>query len=222
MSASIRVMVADDSPQVRAALSRFLEARADLELVGEASDGAQAVEVYGSVLPDLVLMDLQMPATSGIEAIERICRRWPDAVVVAFTTFATHDHVVRALRGGAAGYLLKDVGAHGLVEGMHQALAGEMPLSPAVRQRLVASLHGAPAGQGRVHGITPREVEVLQWLAHGLSNAEIGARLNVAEGTVKQHMANVAGKLEARSRTQVLVRAIQLGVVDPENLPALD
>ncbi len=217
--AAPRVLVVDDDFLVREAFRAFFGRRTDIVLVGEATGGAEALESYERLRPDVVLMDLQMPGMSGIEATGRLCERWPEACVVALTTFGSPDHVVPALGAGASGYLLKDVGADGLVRGIGQALAGEMPLSPPVRRALVSHLAGDRVDDGTDPGLTERERDVLHWLAYGLGNAEIAARLYLSEGSVKQHLSHIGAKLGVTSRTQILVRAIQLGVVDPRHLP---
>lgn len=214
MAASIRVLVVDDDPVVRAAYRTLLDREPDLVLVGEVPDGSGAVEAYEATRPDVVLMDLQMPRVSGIDATAALCERWPEAVVVVMTTFSTREHVVAALRAGAAGYLVKWVPATALAVALRQALAGDMPLASAVRRELVATLTPAPAPPQ--HQLTPRETELVQRLAQGLSNAQIGRRMHLSEGSVKQYLARIGDKWGLRSRTQILIRGIQLGVVDPD------
>src|SRR5215210_5274178 len=179
-----RVLVVDDDPLVREAYRAFFGHQGDFVVCGEACNGAEGVEAYRTERPDVVLMDLQMPVMSGLDATRRICTGWPDACVVAMTTFSTSDYVVAALRAGASGYLLKDVGGPGLLEGLRQALAGEMPLSSVVRRELVG------------------------WLAQGLTNAEIGAQMYVSEGSVKQYLLQVGRKLGVKSRTGILIRSV--------------
>ncbi|MCB0910200.1 MAG: response regulator transcription factor [Propionibacteriaceae bacterium] len=223
MNSPIRILVADDDALVRAAYRSFFQPRDDFTLVGEARDGAEAVASFGILQPDIVLMDLQMPGTSGIQATQQISSRWSGACIVALTTFGTREYVVAALRAGAAGYLLKDVGGTNLVAGLHQALRGDMPLSSAVRRQLVTTLTEEDAiGREPVDiGLTPREVELLGWLTHGLTNLQIGREMFVSEGSVKQYLAHVAEKMGVKSRTQILVRAIQLNIVNPRALPSL-
>lgn len=216
----IRVLVADDDPSVRAAYAGMFEHHPEVELVGEAANGAEAVDAYSRADPDVVLMDLQMPGVSGIEAISQITHRWPGATVVAMTTFDTREYVVAAIRAGAAGYLLKGVAAAGMVTALRQAMAGDMPLSSSVRREL-ASAVSEEAPPPAAHDLTPREVELLGWLAHGFSNAQIATRMHLSEGSVKQYVARIGAKLSVTSRTQILVRAIQLGIVDPLALPPI-
>lgn len=218
-----RVLVVDDDALVREAYRSFFSAQTDFILVGEARDGAEGVESYATLLPDLVLMDLQMPGTSGIEATKQICSRWSDACIVALTTFGTRDYIVAALRAGAAGYLLKDAGAKNLLAGMHQALRGDMPLSSSVRRQLVDSVtSNEQIARDPVDiGLTPREIELLTWLTQGMTNHQIGKQMYVSEGSVKQYLAHIGDKMGVRSRTQILIKAIQLNIVDPHGLPAV-
>lgn len=222
MTEEIKILVVDDDPLVRDSYRMFFEHQSGVEIIGEAREGAEGVEAYRRLLPDLVLMDLQMPGMTGIDATAEICRRWPDACVLAMTTFGTSDYVVRALRAGAAGYLLKDVGGPGLLAGIRQAINGDMPLSGRVRRELVELVAeertDAPLAPADV-GLTQREQELLTWLAQGLTNQQIGAKMYVSEGSVKQYLLNVGRKLGTRSRTSIVIRSIQLGLVDPHALP---
>lgn len=216
----IRVLVADDDPLVREAYRDLLGHHPETDLVGEASNGAEAVDAYARLQPDVVLMDLQMPRVSGIEAIAQIHRRWPHATVVAITTFDSREYIVAALRAGAAGYLLKGVPTGGLLTALRQAMAGDMPLSSGVRRELAHALV-SDAEPAATHDLAPRQVELLAWLAHGYSNAQIAGRMHLSEGSVKQYIARIGTKLNVTSRTQILVRAIQLGIVDPSALPPI-
>lgn len=217
-----RVLLVDDDAAIRGALAEFFANRPEAEVVGEARDGVEAVARFAELDPDVVLMDLQMPRLSGVEATQEICARHPHAVVVAMTTFGGREHVVAALRAGAAGYLLKDTSGDELIVALEAALAGDMPLSSSVRRELVSTVVSDPAPEPQPDpGLTPRERELTGWLAHGLTNAQIATRMHLSEGSVKQYLTRVAGKLGAVSRTQVLVRSIQLGIVDPAALPSL-
>lgn len=222
MSDVHRILITDDDPVVREAYRAFFSHQTEFEVCGEARDGAEGIEAYASLLPDLVLMDLQMPGVSGIDATRQICERWPDACVVVMTTFGTSEYVVAGLRAGAAGYLLKDVGGPALVSALRQALAGDMPLSGSVRRELVASVVESrvpPAIPSGDAGLTPRERELLGWLAQGLTNHQIGAQMYVSEGSVKQYLLHIGRKLDVRSRTGILIRGIQLNLIDPHALP---
>jgi DNA-binding NarL/FixJ family response regulator len=222
MSEPHRILVTDDDPLVREAYRAFFSHSDEFDVCGEARNGAEGVEAYATLLPDVALMDLQMPIVSGIDATRQICDRWPDACVVAMTTFGTSEYVVAALRAGASGYLLKDVGGPALLAGLRQALAGDMPLSSSVRRELVSSVveerPPAPVDVADL-GLTPRERELLSWLAQGLTNHQIGSQMYVSEGSVKQYLLHISRKLGVKSRTGILVRAIQLNVVDPHALP---
>lgn len=219
----IRVLVADDDALVREAYRSFFTNSQDLTLVGEARDGNEAYDTYATLLPDVVLMDLQMPTCSGIEATAKICARWTGACVVALTTFGTSEYIVAALRAGAAGYLLKDTGAQHLAAGIKQAMRGDMPMSASVRRQLVNSVTSeTPIGHQPVDiGLTPRETELLGWLTQGLTNYQIGRQMYVSEGSVKQYLAHIGDKMGVKSRTQILVKAIQLHIVDPHSIPTI-
>lgn len=224
MPRPFRLLVVDDDAMVRMAYASFFAGQPDFDICGEAINGSEGVAAFAELKPDVVLMDLQMPVLSGIEAIERICARTPGACVVAMTTFGTQEYVVRALRAGASGYLLKDVGGPALVGGLRQALAGDMPLSGSVRRELVASVVAeAPATSfaGPDVDVTPRERELLGWLAQGLTNSQIGDQMYLSVGSVKQYLSNVGTKLAVKSRTGILIRAVQLHLVDPQALPAV-
>lgn len=218
MNDPYRVLVVDDDRSVRDAYRRLLADSEEFEVVATAKDGREGIAAYESLQPDLVLMDLQMPRISGIDATLEICERWPGACVVVLTTFVTNDLIVSALRAGAAGYLLKDAAGKALTVSMHQALAGEMPLSSSVRRRLVETLvadaDGPPASPPDP-GLTEREAELLGWLAQGFTNQQIGSKMFVSEGSVKQYLSRIGAKVGAKSRTQILVRAIQLNLIDP-------
>lgn len=219
--APARVLIADDDPLVRQAYRAFFAAQDAFVLAGEARNGQEALDSYALLKPAIVLMDLQMPVMAGIEATEKICARWSDACVVALTTFGTRDYVVAALKAGASGYLLKDSGADNLVAGMHQALRGDMPLSASVRRQLVHSVTSDAVARTPVDiGLTPRETELLGWLTQGMTNYQIGRAMYVSEGSVKQYLSHIGDKLGVKSRTQILIRAIQLDIVDPRTTPA--
>ena len=221
-SATHRVLVADDAPDVRAAYRAFFAAQPDFDLVGAARTGTEASEQYSALTPDVVLMDLQMPRVSGIDATKAICAEHPDACIVAMTTFGTREYVVAALKAGAAGYLLKDAGGVALRSALLQALSGNMPLSAAVRRELVASVvDDSTHPSAQAHGLAPREIELVGWLGHGLTNNQIATRMHVSEGTVKQYISRIGDKLGVNSRTQLLVRSIQLGIIDPALLPPI-
>lgn len=222
MHAATRILVVDDEPVVREAYRRIFDAQDGFTVVAEARNGVEAIERYEEVRPDVVLMDLKMPRMSGVEAMAEIGRRHREACIVALTSFASLDYVVPALRAGAAGYLVKDASADELVDGIRQAIADEMPLSPRISRALARSIAQGPAPvpeparlPRRVPAPTPREQEVLEQLALGSSNKEIAEHLCISEAAVKAHLRHVGDKLGVRSRTQILVLAYQYGLVTP-------
>jgi DNA-binding NarL/FixJ family response regulator len=209
----IRVVVADDQKLVRGGFRLMLEQHADLEVVGEAGDGAEAVRLVRSLAPDVVLMDIQMPVLDGIAATEQIVRSGATRVLV-LTTFDVDDYVVDALRMGASGYLLKDVDPEDLVAAIRAVSTGELPLAPAVLRRVVSAYveRGRPATDGRLERLSAREREVLGLLGRGLTNAEICEDLVVSMPTTKTHVANVLAKLDLRDRVQAAIYAHRQGV----------
>ncbi len=212
-----RILVVDDDVVARGALAAYLGRQPGFAVVGEAGDGGEAVAAYARLRPDVVLMDLNMPVMSGVEAIRRIVADDPEACAIALTTFDASDHVVAALRAGASGYLLKDCLPEELREGVLQALHGEMPLSPQVRRTLVTSVLGDTPKWAPTPGValTPRQHELVGWLAQGLTNHEIAQRMHVSQGSVKQYLSQVGTRLNATNRTQILVKAVQGGHLDP-------
>jgi DNA-binding NarL/FixJ family response regulator len=216
---TIRVLVVDDEELVRTGLRLILDAEPDLDVVGTASDGRQAVAEVRRLCPDVVLMDIRMPGLDGLEATRRILSEpdVPQCKVVILTTFDVDEHVYEALSAGASGFLLKDVPADQLAHAIRVAAAGEALLAPSVTRRLIAAFaRPAPPAPAPVPGLgdlTPRELEVLTLLAEGLSNAEIAARLYVGEATVKTHVARILTKLGVRDRVQAVIAAFRSGLV---------
>jgi DNA-binding NarL/FixJ family response regulator len=214
----VRVLLVDDQALFREALGTLLSVRDDIEVVGEAADGQQALRQAASLAPDVVLMDLRMPVLDGIAATRRLRVDQPDIRVLALTTFDDDEDVFAALRAGAVGYLLKDVSSERLVEAVRAAARGESVLQPSVAAKVVARFaelddSPVPATQPLVVPLTDRELEVVGLMAQGRSNREIAAALFLAEGTVKNHVTNVLAKLEARDRTQAALRARALGLL---------
>jgi DNA-binding NarL/FixJ family response regulator len=219
---SIRVLIADDQALVRAGFRMILDAEDDLEIVGEAADGAQAVEQALALRPDVVLMDIRMPELDGIEATRRIAGRDDDDPirVLMLTTFDLNEYVYEALRAGASGFLLKDVPPEQLAAGIRVVAGGEALLAPSITRRLIEEFANArpaePAPPPRSFDeLTARELEVFRLIARGLSNAEIAAELVVSETTVKTHVARMLMKLGLRDRVQAVVLAYESGVITP-------
>jgi NarL family two-component system response regulator LiaR len=209
---AIRVLVTDDHAIVRKGICALLATESDIEVVGEAQDGDQAVEAAQALEPDVILMDLVMPGMDGIEATGRIARRQPEARVLVLTSFAGDDKVFPAIRAGALGYLLKDSGPEELVEAIRQVHGGESSLHPSIARKLLREL-SEPTEQGpNVDSLTEREVEVLQLVAQGQSNREISERLAISEATVRTHVSHILSKLNLCSRTQAALYAIREGL----------
>jgi DNA-binding NarL/FixJ family response regulator len=214
----VRVLLVDDQALFREALATLLGVRPEIEVVGEAGNGAEALDRAATLHPDVVLMDLRMPVLDGVSATRRLRVEQPGTRVLALTTFDDDEDVFAALRAGAVGYLLKDVSADRLVEALLAAARGESVLQPSVAARVVARFaampdDAPPRPQPLVVPLSDRELEVLRLLADGGSNREIAAALFLAEGTVKNHVTNVLAKLGARDRTQAALRARALGLV---------
>lgn len=206
--ARIRVLLVDDHEVVRRGLRGFLELQDDIEVVGEASDGAVAIGLVDSLQPDVVLMDLLMPNMDGLTAIGAIKQRHPDIDVVAITSFIEEDKVTAALEAGASGYLLKDADADEVVGAIRAARAGEIHLDAAVATLLAQRMRSRRENQP-VEPLTPREQEVLQLLGRGAANKEIAAELSITERTARTHVSNILGKLGLASRTQAALWAVE-------------
>ncbi|MBO3662964.1 response regulator [Microbacterium stercoris] len=213
---TIRVLIADDDPLVRRALSFFVEDATDLALIGEAADGAEAVARCRDLRPDVVLMDIRMPGTDGLAAIEVLARELPDVRVIAVTTYASDETVLAALLAGAVGFLVKDTDPDQIVAAVRAAHEGGFVLSPAVARELVQSVAAtvrAPQPLSPIEAVSERERDVISLVARGLSNAEIARELFLAEATVKSHLRRIMLRWKARDRTQVLIRAVRAGLV---------
>jgi DNA-binding NarL/FixJ family response regulator len=212
---TIRVLIADDHAVVRQGLRTFLELQDEIEVVGEAADGVEALELVERTEPDVALLDLVMPRLGGLEAIRRMREVAPATRVLVLTSFADDDTVLPALRAGAAGYLLKDVQPPELVGAIRTVHAGEALLAPAVATMLVEQLaaEDGDGGAEREGHLTPREREVLVLLARGRPNKVIARDLGVSERTVKTHVSNILAKLNLTDRTQAAVYAVRHGIV---------
>jgi DNA-binding NarL/FixJ family response regulator len=216
---AVRVLIVDDQALFREALATLLEVQPEIEVVGEAADGEQAIRLCAELSPDVALMDLRMPVLDGIAATTRLRAEQPGVRVLALTTFDDDADVFAALRAGAVGYLLKDVSAARLVEALVAARRGESVLQPSVAAKLVAKVAQMPAEvaqprpQPLVTPLSDRELEVVRLLAEGNSNREIAKALFLAEGTVKNLVTSVLSKLGVRDRTQAALRARELGLL---------
>jgi DNA-binding NarL/FixJ family response regulator len=220
---TIRVLLADDQALVRGGFRMILEARPDLEVVGEAGDGAEAVALTRQLRPDVVLMDVRMPDMDGLEATRRIVASGSPARVVVLTTYDVDDSVFAALRAGASGFMLKDVRPAELAEAVRVVARGDALLAPSVTRRLLDRLVGTlpdpdAAPPHDLGELTDREVEVLRLVALALSNAEIAERLVLTEATVKTHVSAVLRKLGLRDRVQAVVLAYDVGLVKPRSV----
>lgn len=215
----LKVVVADDQPLLRGGLTAMLDAAPDLTVVGQASDGAEAVDVALATHPDVVLMDVRMPTLDGIEATRRLLASGSRARVIVLTSFDLDEYVLYALRAGAAGFLLKTASPEALTEGVRTVARGESLIDPGVTRRLIerhlAAPESDPDALRRLEQLTEREAHVLRLLARGLSNAEIGRELFVAEGTAKTHVTRLLAKLGVRTRVQAVVFAYETGTVRP-------
>ncbi|OXM50698.1 response regulator [Amycolatopsis alba] len=213
---SVRVLIVDDQALFREALATLLEVQPEIEVVGEAGDGEEAVRLCAALRPDVALMDLRMPVLDGIAATARLRAGQPGVQVLALTTFDDDEDVFAALRAGAVGYLLKDVSSTRLVEALVAAKRGESVLQPSVAAKLVARVARLPAetprSQPSATPLSERELEVVRLLADGRSNREIAKTLFLAEGTVKNLVTSVLSKLQVRDRTQAALRAKELGL----------
>ncbi|MEQ4722652.1 response regulator transcription factor [Nonomuraea sp. B19D2] len=217
----IRVLVADDQALVRAGVRMLLQAAGDMEVVGEAEDGAEAVRLAERHLPDVILMDLRMPRVDGLEAIKRVLAARPGTRIVVLTTFAEDADVYAALRAGAVGFLVKDDEPERMVDAVRRAATGEQLLAPSVLRRVVERFLSAEeqAAAPPPAGLTERELEVLALVGTGLSNAEIAEELHVGVTTVKTHVAAAMDKLGLRNRIQAAVVAHRTGLVDASFRP---
>ncbi|WP_206475949.1 response regulator transcription factor [Microbacterium sp. KRD172] len=213
----IRVLIVDDDPLVRSALSHFVSRDPEIEVIGEAETGLEAIAAVEKDRPDVIMMDVQMPEMDGIEATATIVERWTDVRVLAVTTLDGSETVLPMLSAGASGYMLKDSNADSIVAGVRDVYNGASSLSPKIASMLVKHIRdGAPTGgrAGELETLTEREAEVLDRLAQGMSNAEIARTLIVSEGTVKAHLGRIMSKWQVRDRVQILVTAAHAGLIN--------
>ncbi len=212
MRETIRVLIADDHPLVREGLRGLISAESDMELVGEAANGAEAVEKAAALDPDIILLDLLMPVKSGLEAIIEITQHDPDAKILVVTSFAEDEQIFPAIKAGALGYLLKDASPRELLQAIRNVRLGESSLHPAIARRLVRQFTEPSVTPASETSLTERELEVLKLLAQGLSNQGIADTLVVSERTVGKHVGNILEKLHLANRTQAALYALREGL----------
>jgi DNA-binding NarL/FixJ family response regulator len=222
---AVRVLVVDDQRLMRDGIASLLSIQDNIEVVGTASNGQDALEQAGNLHPDVILMDVRMPVMDGVVATAQIRRQLPACQVLMLTTFSDDEYIIEALRAGASGYLLKDIPAQDLAKAVQAAHRGIYQLDPAVANKVVASLLNSPNPppaslvandiyeQAVVIDLTPREIEVLRLIAHGATNREIARELVVSEGTVKNHISNILNRLGLRDRTQAALYAHEKGLL---------
>jgi DNA-binding NarL/FixJ family response regulator len=217
---TVRILLADDQPLLRMGFAMVLNSQPDLQVVGEAADGARAVAAALELQPDIVLTDIRMPGTDGIEACRELVAVLPACRVIILTTFGLDEYVFAALRAGASGFLLKDCPPEELLAGIRAVADGDAVMAPRITRRLLDTVvHHLPEAAAAVHEdlerLTDREREVLESVAGGLANAEIAGKLRVSEATVKTHIGRILHKLELRDRVQMVIFAYDMGIVRP-------
>jgi DNA-binding NarL/FixJ family response regulator len=219
---SVRLLLADDQPLMRTGFRMILEEAGDIDIVGEAQDGAEAITLAAELNPDVILMDVRMPGVDGIEATRQILARDPSARVLILTTFDLDEYAFSALRAGASGFVLKDVPVDELARAIHAVASGDAVVSPRITRRLLdvyatrlpdLSAASSEPVQAALHQLTAREQDVLLQVATGLSNTEIAEKLVVSEATVKTHVGNILAKLDLRNRVQAVIFAYDVGLV---------
>jgi two-component system, NarL family, response regulator LiaR len=220
----IRVLLADDHAIVRSGVRALLATEPDIEVVGMAGDGAEAVVQAEALRPDVILMDLVMPKLSGIEATQQITARLPGTRILVLTSFAADENVFPAIKAGALGYLLKDSGPEDLVKAIRQVYRGDPSLEPSIARKLLSELSHPPKEKQPLttDPLTERELEVLRLVAQGLSNKEIAAKLSVSELTARTHVSNILSKLHLASRTQAALYALQKGITSLDDIPEME
>lgn len=214
----IRVLIADDHHVVRRGLLFFLKTQKDIEVIGEAKNGIEAVELVDALHPDIVLMDLVMPEMDGIQATKKIKGKWPQVHILMLTSFSDKDHVLPAIEAGAAGYQLKDIEPDELVNSIRQIISGENIIHPAATTQLEETLREEENLPHVKNALTPRERDVLAELTKGKSNREIASSLFVTEKTVKTHISNIFAKLDVQDRTQAALYAVKHGLTEGSDI----
>jgi len=211
---TVRVLIADDQTLFRVGLARLLEEDPRVEIVGQAGDGAEAVKLAGTVMPDVILMDLKMPNIDGIEATRQILAKHPGVKVLLLTTFEADNHVIQALKAGASGYILKDSRPDSIVSSLLAVMAGERVMASAVANRVLEMLTGTTTPKEFYDGLTGREIEILKLLAGGMANKQIAYKLKISEKTVRNHVSNMYEKLNIYDRSQAVLYAVRKGLVE--------
>jgi DNA-binding NarL/FixJ family response regulator len=219
----LRLVVADDHPIMRAALRAYVDSAPDMVCVGEAQNGLEVIDRVREEMPDVVIMDLKMPEMGGVEATAEVMAIAPETSVLAVTTFSSEGHALQALNAGAKGYIVKDATADQVLEAIRQVHGSSVPISPDVARRLefnavneAEEFSVALAGSDYLPRVPPRETEVLTLLARGFSNREIATRMVLTEGAVKAHLGRLCARFGVRDRVQLLIRATQLGLIEPQ------
>jgi NarL family two-component system response regulator LiaR len=219
----IRILLTDDHAIVRKGVRALLTTEQDIQIVGEACDGLEAVAQAEALKPDVILMDLVMPGLDGIEATRQIMTKLPGTRILVLTSFAADEKVFPAIKAGALGYLLKDSGPEELVTAIRQVYRGEPSLEPSIARKVLFELAQSPKQQPLTRDpLTERELEILRLIAQGCSNKEIAMKLTVSELTVRTHVSNVLGKLHLASRTQAALYSLQKGICSLDDIPSLD
>jgi NarL family two-component system response regulator LiaR len=222
MDNPIRILIVDDHKIVRKGLRALLSTENDIKVMGEASDGVDAIARAAALRPDVILMDLVMPAMDGIEATRQITTQWPEMRVLVLTSFAADDKVFPAIKAGALGYLMKDSDPRDLVAAIHQVFRGEPSLEPAIARKLLTELSNPSQVKPTTDPLTERELEVLRLISQGMSNRDIAEKLVVAEWTVRTHVSNILSKLHLASRTQAALYALKAGLASLEDVPVIE
>ena len=217
MNQTIRVFLADDHPIVRRGIGDLLETEAGISVVGEATNGEEAVAGVQTSQPDVILMDLVMPKMDGLEAIRQIKANQPEAKILVLTSFATDDKVFPAIKAGALGYLIKDTSPEALLNAIRQVYQGQASLHPTIAQKLLSEISNPVPAPPTPDPLTEREVEVLKWVARGYSNQEIAEALVISVATVYSHVSNILSKLHLASRTQAALYALREGYTSLED-----
>lgn len=220
MTSIIRVLIVDDHAIVRKGIRALLSTERDIQVIGEASDGAEAVRQAQALHPDVILMDLVMPKLDGIEATKQITAQQPGMRILVLTSFAADDKVFPAIKAGALGYLLKDTGPDTLVQAIHQVYRGEPSLEPTIARKVLTELSTPPQKPQSPEPLTERELDILRLIAQGCSNKEIAEQLVITEMTVRTHVSNILGKLHLASRTQAALYALKEGMASLEDIPS--